>query len=149
MIFDSLRNISLYKSLTPNLDKAIQFILNTNLDELAVGKHTIAGEDVFVLINEYEPKNESDCVIESHRKYIDIQIMLSGVEKFGFTALDNQLIVEGYNEENDYTFYKADLSYLILDEGKFAIFFPTDLHCPSIKTVNSTTVKKAVIKVRV
>ncbi len=149
MILDLIDNLPLYRGFSENLSKAIDYILNNNLNNLAVGKHEIFNDDVFVIINEYETKNESDCVIETHKKYIDIQIMLQGEEKVGFAFLKNQKITEQYNEEKDYTFYSAQLDYQYLRKDNFAIFFPTDLHSPSIKIDNPKFIKKAVVKVRV
>lgn len=149
MILDTIENLSLYRGLSKNLSKAIDYIQNTNLNNLSAGKHTIFNDDVFVMINEYDTKDESECVIEAHKKYIDIQIMLKGDEKVGFAFLNNQKETEPYNEDNDYTFYSSELDYMYLREESFAIFFPTDLHCPTIKIDSSKSVAKAVVKVRV
>ena len=149
MILDSIENIKSYKGISVNISKAIDYILKNNLNDLSVGKHQILNDDIFVIINEYETKNESDCPTETHKKYIDIQIMLQGDEKIGFAFLKNQEVAEEYNDDKDYTFYSAQLDYQHLREEHFAIFLPTDLHCPSIKIKNQIRVKKAVVKVRV
>lgn len=147
MVLDSVENIGLYKGLSNNIKKAIEYISSINLNELPLGKHEILGDEIFLLINEYNTKEESLCVTESHKKYIDIQIMLQGEEKFGFEVLKNQEVTEAYNVEKDYTFYKANLDYLLLRADNFAIFFPNDLHCPGISIANEALVKKAVVKV--
>lgn len=149
MILDSIENLQLYRGLSENISKALDYVLINNLNDLAVGKHQILNDDIFVVINEYETKSELECATETHKKYIDIQIMLKGEEKIGFTSLKNQEITDQYNEEKDYTFYSAQLDYQNLREGNFAIFLPTDLHCPSIKIDKSIKVRKAVVKVKV
>ena len=149
MILDSIENLSLYRGLSVNIFKAIDYILNNNLNDLSVGKHQILNDDIFVIINEYETKDEFDCPTETHKKYIDIQIMLQGEEKIGFAFLKKQEVTEQYNKDKDYTFYSTQLDYQYLRKGHFVIFLPTDLHCPSIKIDKPIKVKKAVVKVRV
>jgi YhcH/YjgK/YiaL family protein len=149
MILDTIANIERYRSLSLNMSKAIDFIISGDAMNQPAGKIEIAGDDVFLLMNEYETKDQSDCKTESHRKYIDIQWMIDGSEKVGFSFLDNQKITESYNHENDYTFYDASLDYFELKQGWFAIFFPTDLHCPSIALQNHIKIRKAVFKVKV
>ncbi|HAN00170.1 MAG TPA: YhcH/YjgK/YiaL family protein [Marinilabiliales bacterium] len=149
MILDHVKNIERYRTLSANLAKAIDFITANDLARFVAGKHLIDGEQVFLLMNEYETKPEADCKTETHRKYIDIQLMLSGAEKVGYAFLENQKVVEGYNVEKDYTFYEAELDYFILKPQWFAIFFPTDMHCPSIKAEQPGFVCKAVVKVKV
>jgi YhcH/YjgK/YiaL family protein len=148
MIIDTIENLKLYKSLSHNMTIAINYLITSDLNNLKIGKHEIAKDDIFVLMSEYNTKDEIDCKTETHKKYIDIQIMLKGEEKFGFAFLNNQKVSEIYNEEKDCMFYEASLDYQNLREGTFAIFFPTDLHCPSIKIDKSIKVRKAVVKVR-
>jgi YhcH/YjgK/YiaL family protein len=67
----------------------------------------------------------------------------------GYVPLENQKVIEGYNEQNDITFFSGEIFFSKLDEGMFAIFFPTDIHLPGIKVNEITYVKKVVIKVKV
>jgi YhcH/YjgK/YiaL family protein len=149
MIYGSIKNLSAYVGISANIDKAIAWVASNDLMHLPAGKHTIDNDKVFLLMNTYETKAAEDCVSETHKKYIDIQLMLSGTELFGYAPLEDQQIVEGYNQEKDYTFYHAEMNYLTLKEGYFAIFFPTDIHQPNIAVDGSIAVKKAVIKVQV
>ena len=57
--------------------------------------------------------------------------------------------LEEYDEEKDYGIYKGDGNYLIAEEGQFAVFFPTDVHMPSIAINIPKEVKKVVVKVLV
>jgi YhcH/YjgK/YiaL family protein len=149
MIIDTIENLKLYKGLSENLAKAINYLITNDLSSLEIGKHAIVEDDIFVLMSEYNTKEEVDCKTETHKKYIDIQIMLKGEEKFGFAFLNNQKVSETYNPEKDCMFYDTLLDYQNLHEGTFVIFFPSDLHCPSIKINDSIKVKKAVVKVKV
>lgn len=149
MIIDTIENLKLYKGLSKNMATAIDYLIANDLNVFEIGKHKIVDDDIFVIMSEYDTKDEVDCKTETHKKYIDIQLMLKGEEKFGFAFLNNQKVSEIYNPEKDYTFYQAALDYQNLREGTFAIFLPSDLHCPSIKINDSIKVRKAVVKVKV
>ena len=148
MIIDKIENANLYKNLGERISKAFDYIKKTDLKNLQPGKYEIEGENIFALISEYQPKPESEGKLEAHRKYIDVQYVISGEERMGYAPLNKQEIIEKYKEENDIMFFKGEKSYTKVEEGMFAIFFPVDLHMPGINTGKSSHVKKLVIKVR-
>lgn len=141
-----------YKTINPNFARAIDFALNTDLFALPVGRHDIDGDNVFAIINEYTTKPVEECDPESHRDYADIQIMITGTEKFGYTPLDGQQPAVAYSEEKDVALYsipEEDLSYIRLGPGQFIIFFPTDIHQPEVCNNQPELVKKLVLKISV
>jgi YhcH/YjgK/YiaL family protein len=147
MIIDKIENANLYKNLGETISKAFDYITKTNLKNLQPGKYEIDGENIFALISEYQTKPESEGKLEAHKKYIDVQYVISGEERMGYAPLDKQVVIEKYKDENDIAFYNGDRSFTKVAEGMFAIFFPVDLHAPGINTGNSSRVKKLVIKV--
>lgn len=148
MILDKIENSKLYIGLGERIAKAFEYIHTTDLLQTAVGKYEIDTDDVFAIVQEYDTKQISECKIEAHRKYIDVQYIISGVELMGVSTLTNQNPVV-INEENDYCLYEGDSSLIKLDAGMFTIFFPDDLHMPGIKFNQISKVKKVVVKVRV
>ena len=147
MIIDKISNSGLYMNLNPRIKKAFEYINKTNFDQMELGKHLIEGETIFCKLMEYETKDIKDCNLEAHRKYIDIQYMISGRELIGITTLASQVATTDYDEKDDYTFYKGS-SYLVpLESGQFTIFFPEDVHMPAIKIDSPSKLRKAVIKV--
>lgn len=148
MILDKLENQSLYRNITPRLAKAFDYLIQTDLNLLSVGTHYIEDRDIFALVQEYDTKDAKDCKLESHYKYIDIQYMVRGDEGMGVTTLTTQVPTEK-NIENDYIFYEADSTLIIVKEGMFTVFFPNDIHKPCIKINKTAHVKKVVIKVRI
>ncbi len=66
------------QKLSPNLATAIDYVLNTDFSQLGPGRYEVAGESVFAIVNEYSTKPPAECEPESHRQYIDIQVMLEG-----------------------------------------------------------------------
>jgi len=148
MIIDKLDNAYLYRNLGERINKAFDYIAKTDLKNLQPGKYEIDGENIFALISEYQTKPESEGRLEAHRKYIDVQFVISGEELMGYSPLENQSILEPYKEENDIIFFRGEKSFTKVSSGMFAIFFPADVHMPGISINESAYVKKLVIKVR-
>jgi YhcH/YjgK/YiaL family protein len=148
MVIDKIENYRLYSKLTKRLAKGFEFITETDLATIECGKHQIDNDDVFAIVQEYDTKEEQDCVLEGHHKYIDIQYVIRGVELMGFTPLTNQVVVEE-NLEKDYTFYNGETSMLRVEQGMFTLFFPEDLHRPCVKAGPISKVKKVVVKVKI
>lgn len=147
MVIDKIENLKIYKNLwNQRLVKALTYLRQTDFNQFKPGKYTIEGEDIFMLIQEYKTKDISECKLEGHRKYIDIQYMAIGEELIGVTTLKDQLPINGHYE-NDCAFFESDTSLIKLESGMFAIFFADDLHMPCIKVEECSIVKKIVIKV--
>jgi YhcH/YjgK/YiaL family protein len=146
MILDTLENSYLYNSISKRIAKGFDFLLHTDLEAIPSGKHDIEGDTIFALVQEYQTKPLTECKLESHKKYIDIQYVIRGEELMGVTTQNNQKILE-VNEDKDYTFYEGTTSLVRISKGMFTIFFPDDLHQPCVQTEFASEVKKVVIKV--
>ena len=150
MIIDKFKNINLYSELSDRISKAINFLQETDFSNFEPGRTEIDNDNIFALLSEYQTKNPDDCRLEAHRKYIDIQYIVSGSELIGYAPLNDQTITEEYDEEKDVIFFEGETSLVKLDAGMFAVFFPDDLHKPCIQTTEgSETVQKIVIKIAV
>ncbi len=150
MITGALTDLPLYKNLSPRLAMAIEYILGTDFTALGPGRYEVAGEEVFAIVNEYHTKPAAECEPESHRRYIDIQVMLDGAEKFGYAPLLDRQPSTPFLPDNDVAFYApAGLEYITLSPGRFIVFFPSDIHQPELFTDGPRPVKKLVMKVAV
>jgi YhcH/YjgK/YiaL family protein len=150
MITDKFKNIDLYCSLSDRFSKAIDFLRETDFTNLEPQKIIIDGENIFAILAEYQTKDIQNCKLEAHRKYIDIQYIISGSELIGYAPLNGQTIIEEYDGEKDVIFFDGETSLVKLDSGMFAVFFPDDLHKPCIQTAEiSELVKKIVVKIKV
>jgi YhcH/YjgK/YiaL family protein len=149
MIIDKLSNSQLYSGLGERINKAFAYLKQTDFSKMELGKYEIDGDNIFALVNEYNTKDQSEGKLEAHKKYIDVQFVAKGSELMGYAPLENQLVIDAYNEQNDITFFNGDKSFTLVEEGMFAIFFPSDVHLPGIKVNEKSFVKKVVIKVKV
>ena len=148
MILDKLKNCNKFFSLGPGFEKGFKFILENDLSQFADGKYEIDGEKVFALVSSYATKSASEKLPEAHRKYADIQCMISGNENIGYAHLGSQKVTTDYNDEKDIIFYDEVSFYFRLPAGSFAVFLPDDIHMPGIIDGVACNVKKVVVKVR-
>jgi len=129
-------------------DEAFAFIKNNDLKNLAPGKYPIDGENVFASITEDPTKDFDKTGWESHRKYIDLQYVISGEEKIGVSPVSKATVIKDYNEETDLVNYAAKGKIYAALPGTFFIFFPTYAHRPGITPAGNKADKKLVIKIK-
>lgn len=147
MIADTIKNISLYKGINENLDKAILHIMEVELAGLPNGKTIIDGEDVFVNVMEAKLLPEKDGRFEFHHKYADLQIDIEGAECWKYA--EDAKIIEEYSEESDIGFAEGTASCSgKLGDGRFVLFFPGEYHMPGVESVECNFVRKTVYKIR-
>ena len=149
MILDNIKNYRGYHGLGERIANALQYLADTDFLNIPTGRYNIDDDNIFALVSEYQSKDETEGKLEAHRKFIDVQYVVSGQEKIGYTPLKNNGVIQEYNEEKDFALYTGDVSFLKMRAGMFAIFFPQDLHMPGIELEGKTTIKKVVIKVKV
>jgi len=146
MILDSLENSGLYESVHPRLKKAFEYLRSTDLAALPIGKIELEGQNLVVNVVEMTGKTVDMAKVETHNRYIDIQIPINGIETMGWIAT-NQLkeVSTAYNAQKDITFFADKASNLIVVQPyEFVVFFPTDGHQPGIGSGNY---KKVIVKI--
>ncbi|MEO6916493.1 MAG: YhcH/YjgK/YiaL family protein [Chitinophagaceae bacterium] len=150
MIIDSLTNGQKYASLNKHFAAAFNYLSSTDFMNLEPGKHDIVPDELFAILSEYQTKASAGEEMEAHKKYIDIQYIVSGTEKMGVALLKEQAISKSYSDEKDFLLYANAPDYFIeLGAGQFVIFYPNDLHLPTIEVNGPATVRKIVMKVSV
>lgn len=95
-------------------------------------------------------KSRADCFFESHKKYIDFQLLLSGQEQMELIDKD-KLEFEKYDEYKDFIFYgnTDEATKLVMNKEDLAIFFPDDAHMGLPLFKEKQLVYKTVVKVPV
>jgi YhcH/YjgK/YiaL family protein len=147
MILDRLTNADFYRAVAPRLWQGLEYLRNTALADLAVGRLDLDGDRLFVLVQEYTTKLAVDCQYEAHRKYCDIQTVASGIERVGWAHLAQMQESIVYSEEKDVAFFSGQGDLFTLSPGVFAVFFPHDVHMPCLQGPAPAVVKKIVVKV--
>ena len=111
------------------------------------------GGGIFAMEQVYHAKPREEGFFESHRKYIDVQVVVEGVELMEVEEISRLKVTQDYDAERDFIKYAIevpDAAKLILGAGGVALFFPTDGHMPSLRVAGRPTlVRKTVVKVPV
>jgi len=149
MIFDSIENAEIYYGLGERFKTAFEFLNKTDFNSINDDRIEIDGENIFALPQRYETKNPENAAWEAHRKYIDIQYMISGAENMGFVKSCYLDILEDYDKEKDVEYLNGLGDFVQVGEGEFVVFFPDDAHMPSLKIKENEEVFKVVIKILV
>jgi YhcH/YjgK/YiaL family protein len=128
-------------------DKAFAFLKEHDLNTLVVGKYPIDGTNVFATVTEDPSKDLEKTQWESHRKYIDLQCVITGEERMGKYPFAKLTVTKPYDEIKDVANYSGDGKIYDVPSGTFMIFFPSDAHRPNITPGGNKLVKKIVIKI--
>jgi YhcH/YjgK/YiaL family protein len=149
MVTDVLTNAGQYAALGPRIARAIDYVSATDFSRLADGKHVVDGDDVFALVQRYTSKPLAEGRWEAHRRYIDLQLVVSGAEKIGYCQL-GRLTAEPYDADKDLLWLAGDAGeWITLPAGSFTLFWPQDAHMPGIQVSGPHAVTKVVMKIAV
>lgn len=147
MILDTLENAAHYAGFRAGCSEAFGFLDQPGMEELADGKYEIKGDCVYAIVSRTQGRAVTDGQLEGHRKYIDIQYVISGEESMGWRATEGLKSAVAYDEEKDLEFFEGEPESIVrVPPGAFAVFFPTDAHLPLI---GSGPIHKVVLKVAI
>jgi len=149
MVLDTIENAHLYAGLHARFAKASEILKDKSLTKKEDGKYTVDGDKIYYTIQRYKTKLTHEDKLEAHRKYIDIQFLLSGEEILGYAPVKNLTVAEEYNSEKDIAFFEKPKGFtkLFLEPGLFCILFPDDAHLPCCQLDKPSEVRKVVIKI--
>lgn len=148
MIIDNLTNAEKYISLHKDFKLVFDYLKTNNLETMVCAKNIqIRGEEVFFNLDEYETKPTQK--LEAHKKYIDIQVVITGEEYMGYTNIENTTVSEEYDEKRDVMFLNGKVDNVLATKKNFVIFYPEDAHMPALSVNEPQKVKKAIFKISV
>lgn len=147
MILDHLSRAEKYYNVHTSFRRAFDFLKTTNLRSLPLGKTTIDGDDIYIIVAKDEQGNERRK-LETHTKYIDIQLPIEGSFPLEWHDEDScKNISQEYDKEKDIALYNDPPLFTVqLVPDMFVILFPQDAHAPQPPI---TTVTKAIVKVAI
>ena len=148
MIVDTIENLGKYVALNPLFADVVEFLKNHDLQSMEPGKYPIKDKDLFMNLQVAQQRTKDTAFLETHIEMIDIQIPITCAETFGYTPLCDLPAFE-YNAEKDITKYgdTKPQTFVTVNPGQFAIFFPQDGHMPCI--IDEPEIKKAIFKVKI
>lgn len=130
-------------------DKVFAYLKNTDLNALPVGKYTIEGTAATVAVTDNPTKEYEKTSWESHRKFIDLQYVITGAEKMATAPIVDLKVTEPYLDAKDVAHYEGTGTQYEARQGTFFLFFPTDGHRVNIRVDGVEHDKKIVIKIPV
>lgn len=134
MIVSNLQNSSRIEGLHPLFKTLFDYVKSHDLLHTELGRIEIDGDNLF--INNVNPEcvDKEKQVLELHRDYIDVHILLEGAETIGWKAIEDLTNeVKAYEKEGDCALYlDVPTVWVDLRPGQFAIVYPEDPHAPVI-----------------
>jgi len=148
MIIDQLSNIASYRKLFPEIGRALDFLLRTDLNRLALGRHEIDHNGMYAVVMEYDTVQEAETKWESHRRFVDVHSVVWGRERIGWAPRALVRSVTAYDPVRDHIGYEGEGDWVTAMPGRFTIFFPNDAHRTGV-IVNhaSVHIRKVVLKI--
>ena len=151
MIFDSISNSRSYEQALPELAAAFRYLAETDFSATADGTYPLGGDGFRAIVQSYESKAPEAARLEAHRRFIDVQYIVSGEERIGCAPLARAgAPLAPFDDAKDIVFLDGAFEPVTLRAGDFALFFPQDAHAPGIRAGGSPAhVRKVVIKIPV
>lgn len=150
MIVDRICRSNAYNGVVPEFEEAMKFALS--LKDQPVGRYEYGGlpqGTVYAMVAEGENLLYEDGMVEAHRRYIDVQILLEGGETVYYADIDTLKLKEPYNETADYEMYEKGGQPVRIEPGMFYFVFPHDGHMPSRQLDGPGKYRKIILKIRV
>ncbi len=148
MVFDELCNSGRYEKLHPSFAAAFRFLKKKGLAKFPDGRYKIKGSRLYAIVLRGKGRGRKSAKLEAHRRYIDIQFSLDGIDEIGWKPTKECICREGrFSTKKDYGFFSdAPCKWISLTPRSFMIFFPEDAHAPSCGRGN---LHKIVVKVEI
>ncbi|MFA5866039.1 MAG: YhcH/YjgK/YiaL family protein [Phycisphaerae bacterium] len=152
MIFGDIRNLEEEKGLYPeSIVNALEYIKKIDFAKTPTGRIEIDGDNLYASVGQSNTVEKYDFVFvgEIHKQYVDIHYCLDGSEAIVFSRISGKEVVaaDRLKEEDALLFSKiSDEMKIILTPGRFAVFFPHDIHLAGFNA-GCSFVKKCVVKI--
>ncbi|WP_162062502.1 YhcH/YjgK/YiaL family protein [Vibrio taketomensis] len=150
MFKGNLSELDSYQQQIPSkLLRIIEQVKQRIDDSVENGRYPLEGDEVFFFVVDDNTQLLSDRRSECHRKYLDVQILLTGEERYGYSLQPFSSLAEDLLDSKDIAFSEdvVDEQFTDLNEYDFIIFKVTQPHRPLVAVNQPMPVRKAIIKV--
>lgn len=137
----------------PQTARWLEFLAGLDVTTLTPGRHELGGRH-FMNVDDSRTAPAAERNMEAHRRYIDIQLLLTGRECIGYQPLIQAGPVVAHEDGSDNWFYRPDTAKDILlpmvPQQTIAIFTPADGHrCLCAPDGVGGDVRKVIMKINV
>lgn len=151
MLAATLGYVDRYDFQNERFQKAYEFLHQNDLATLLLGRNEISGDEVFANVQEYDTVPAAQKHYEAHRRYFDIQYIVSGEEAIAVTPVEGVEPFQEFDGASDFCLYgePAACSWVPLHAGELMILGPEEAHKPGCALAGPEHVRKIVVKVAV
>ena len=152
MLIGDLTRADFKLGLPKVITETCEYLKGLDLEKLEVGRHDIT-DRIYMNVMEPELAEAVSKKAELHHNYLDIQVLIRGVENIEVSVTYPDLNkYEAYHEDDDYQLTQDidNKSTITLVPNMFAVFYPYEPHKPCCNVNGqSAKIKKLVVKVPV
>ena len=147
MIVSTLKDSNRMEPLHPLFKPLFDYVKSHDLLHAPLGRIEIDGDNLYVnnVLAAGVPAEKQ--LLEAHRAYIDVHILLEGAERIGWKALEDVTEeVKPYDAPADCALYAdSPTTYVDMVPGQFVAVYPEDPHAPLI---GQGKIRKLIAKVK-
>lgn len=145
MIIGKINDCKRYEPLVPGLTEEIEKLMKK--DSCVPGRYEM--EHGYYMIQAGKTTPIEDGVFETHKKYIDVQIVLQGEEILEWCESKKLKKESAYDSEKDVEFFSGRGVPIRITQGMCYILFEEDAHKACCHIENPSQYVKAVLKFRI
>lgn len=146
MIFNNLEKLEEYCPLDKTYVKAILDFISTCKPDMNNGSYKVKNDIIFANVSSYETAAGKINEFESHQKYVDLQLLLSGEEYIYLSDISHLEIFKPYVSQTDFMLWTGkEQSFIHLVPGTFALFLPEDAHQVGRSVTDLVTTNKKIV----
>lgn len=133
------------------VDEAINYLQGLKVSHEDAGEKILVNDKFSYSVQSFNTKPVEQCRLESHRKYIDVQIIVEGEECMEIADISGLTIEEEYEEEKDVMFWNVPkrMARVTLSAGNYIVLYPENAHRGAVSIKESSRVLKIVGKIAV
>lgn len=147
MIVDRIERFQQYSRSVPEIYEVMKFAEKVRQENIPVGKYPI--QNGFILVQEGTTRRYEEADFEVHRKYLDIQILVSGMEYVEYADIKDLETKVPFDEEKDLELMDGAGCKIQIKPDMFYILYPSDGHKPCCHEETPTNYKKVLAKIKI
>jgi len=143
MILDNMTHLGLY---LPQQAIKIAEDFAASAGELAPGRYELE-MGMYAMVQEGTTKPVDQGLFEAHRKFIDLQMVITGEEIMQWADIADLKTQKAYDADRDAEFFEGTGTDIVVQAGMIYIMYAHDGHKPCGHREQATTYRKLVVKI--
>ena len=146
MIIGAKKELNNYKSLNCRIAAAIDFIMLFD-ENKPDGRYEIDGDNLYANVVTINASKDEKVVFEAHKKYIDLQYVISGSECMVYAQTEKCSVTKQYTDDSDYLLLEGNGNKMVVNKNDFYIVYPFDAHAPG-HFCGDEKIRKIIVKIK-